>query len=180
MGCSSAFAHPGHADGLAAGAAHPLTGIDHILAMLAMGLWAGQTGGRALWALPCAFLAAMCGGGLLGISGIHLPLVEGGIAASVLALGLMIAFAWKAPSAVGVMLATVFALFHGYAHGAEMTAGASALTYCAGFLFSTALLHAGGLGFALMVKNAASERLVRVSGVAIALCAVPMFAGMVG
>ncbi|HYF47915.1 MAG TPA: HupE/UreJ family protein [Planctomycetota bacterium] len=179
LGCTSLLAHPGHgADSFSAGAAHPLAGADHVLAMLAIGLWAAQIGGRAMWIIPGTFIAAMLGGGLLAFSGMSLPMVEGGIAASVLVLGLVVACAWKATASAGVALAMVFALFHGYAHSAEMSENAWALGYSAGFVFSTALLHASGLGLALVIKQVASEKLVRVSGGAIALCALPMIAGL--
>ena len=177
---SSAFAHPGHpAHDFTTGLAHPFTGIDHILAMLAIGLWAGQCGGRAIWAIPAAFVGAMLAGGMLGFaSGISHPLVEGGIAASVLVLGLLVATARKLPLIVGVLLSVVFALCHGFAHGAELAAGSSALTYSAGFLLATATLHAVGLSISIWKNESVMEKLVRSAGVVIAISAVPVWLGL--
>ncbi|WP_338664162.1 HupE/UreJ family protein [Pararoseomonas sp. SCSIO 73927] len=142
-----ALAHtgPGHVAGLAAGFAHPLGGADHLMAMVAIGLWAGLIGGRGVLALPVAFLAAMMAGGALGMAGIALPMVEAGIAGSVIVLGALVALAVRPPLAVALGLAALFGLFHGHAHGAEMVPGAGAAGYAAGFLLATAGLHALGL-----------------------------------
>eukprot|EP01034_Spumella_vulgaris_P000355 gene355-468_t len=116
-----AFAHPGHGDnGLVAGISHPLGGLDHLLAMLAVGLWAAQQQGAARWALPCTFVGTMLLGGVLGFEGLALPALESGIAASVLALGLAVALAIRPPVALAVAATAVFALFHGVAHGLEL------------------------------------------------------------
>src|SRR5512135_3708061 len=113
----AASAHPGHAAaGFAGGLAHPFLGVDHLLAMLAIGLWAAQQGGRALWAVPAAFVGAMLLGGALAWAGWMLPHVEAAIALSVLVTGLLIATERRAPVGVGIALAAVFAVFHGYAH----------------------------------------------------------------
>ncbi|MCR0984555.1 HupE/UreJ family protein [Roseomonas populi] len=142
-----ALAHTGlgHVAGFTAGFAHPLGGADHLMAMVAVGLWAGLIGGRATWALPLAFLAAMTAGGALGMAGIGLPMVEAGIAGSVIVLGALVALAVRPPLAVALGLAALFGLFHGHAHGAEMAPGAGAAGYAAGFLLATAALHALGL-----------------------------------
>jgi len=151
---SIAQAHPGHegdhGGGLswdfAGGFGHPLGGLDHLLAMLAVGLWAAQLGGRARWAGPGAFLGALAAGAALGAGGVDFSWLEQGIAASVLVLGLLVVTAVRLPLAAGMGMAAVFALFHGVAHGAEMPANASGLVYGMGFLAATALLHAAGLG----------------------------------
>ena len=173
-----AHAHPGHeiTGGLLSGAGHPLTGLDHACAMIAVGLWAAQLGGRALWALPLSFLAAMTIGGALGIAGTGLPLVEPVILVSLLVLGILIAAAVRLPLAAAAALVAVFALFHGHAHGAEMPATASALTYAIGFVGSTALLHLVGLCFGRMVRHAAIPPLLRVAGATIAAVGVGLLA----
>lgn len=142
-----AQAHPGHANGLAAGLAHPLLGLDHLLAMLAVGVWAAQLGARARWLVPTGFVTLMTLAGGLALSGNALPMLagEGAIAASVLLLGLLIAFAVRMTPAVGAALVGAFAVFHGYAHGAEMPPAATAWQYAAGFVLSTVALHGAGL-----------------------------------
>src|ERR1035437_488964 len=126
---SLAQAHPGHNPGWANGLLHPVSGLDHICAMIAVGLWAAQRSGRAIWIVPLTFVSVMALGGLLGMNGVRVPLVEQGIAASVLVLGLLIAAAVRLPLAASVLVVGIFAVFHGYAHGAEMPPTASGLTY---------------------------------------------------
>lgn len=161
-----AFAHEGwHAGmGMGAGMLHPLTGADHLLAMLAVGLWSAQQRGAARLALPMLFLGMMAAGALAAAHGVRLPLAETGIAASVAALGLLVACAVRLPAAAAGCLVSLFALMHGHAHGAEMPAGASGLSYGAGFLLSTALLHIAGYGAGSLARQAA----VRLAGVALA------------
>jgi urease accessory protein len=171
------LAHPGHSTGFGAGLAHPPAGLDHICAMLAVGLWAAQLGGRALWILPLAFMLSMAGGGLLANAGFQLPLVESGIAASLCILGLLVAFAARLPVALGALVAAVFAVFHGFAHGAEMPAEASSVLYALGFTLSTALLHAAGIGTGKLLNRAAASGLVRAGGAAIALAGLSALAG---
>ncbi len=142
--CTSAMAHGGHTDGALAGLTHPLMGLDHLLAMLAVGVWASQLGGRARWQLPLSFLAWLAAGAGLALSGVGLPMVEGGIATSVLLLGLLIALAVRLPTAVGGALVGVFAVFHGYAHGSEMPALSTPWQYAAGFMLASAALHGVG------------------------------------
>ncbi len=144
-GCAgSAMAHGGHAGGhFAAGLAHPFGGADHMLAMLAVGLYATSQSGRARWALPLSFVAAMVFGAGLAALGVGLPALEAGIGVSVLVMGLLIALAIKLPAPVALSMVAVFALFHGYAHVAEM-GGASLLGYVAGFVSATVVLHGGG------------------------------------
>lgn len=160
-----AWAHPGHGVGLAAGLAHPFGGLDHVLAMVAVGLWAVQLGGRALWLVPAGFVIAMLGGAALGWAGIGVVPAEPGILASVLLLGLLVAFAVRLPLALGLAVVGAFALCHGDAHGAELPAGADALTFAAGFALATAVLH--GLGMAAG-RVARDGRLLRWSGAGIA------------
>lgn len=176
-----AHAHPGH-DGheltwdFSAGAAHPLSGLDHLLAMVAVGLWAAQLGGRARWLVPAAFVGVMALGGALGQSGVVVvPGVEQGIAASVLVLGLLIAAAVRLPVAAGMALVGGFAVFHGFVHGAEMPAAASGLSYGAGFVAATALLHTAGVGLGLLAGNF-STRATRFAGWGIAAAGVVLLA----
>ncbi|MBW6298508.1 HupE/UreJ family protein, partial [Pseudomonas aeruginosa] len=140
-----AFAHPGHGEhGLVAGLAHPLTGLDHLLAMFAVGLWAAQQQGAARLALPCTFVGTMLVGGLLGFEGLQLPFMETGIAASVLALGLCVALAVRPPLALAMAATALFALAHGVAHGLELPDLSSPWLYALGFVAATAALHAAG------------------------------------
>jgi urease accessory protein len=164
----AAFAHaPGAGEaGLAAGFAHPLFGLDHVLAMVAVGLWASQLGGRAVWLVPASFVGVMALGAALGAVG-TLPAVELGIVGSLLVLGALVATATRLPAATGAALVAVFALFHGHAHGAEMPEGAAAL-FAVGFIAATALLHGIGLAAGLYLQRAASGWLVRAGGAAVA------------
>lgn len=163
-----AFAHPGHGQGLLAGASHPLSGLDHLLAMVAVGLWAAQQEGRGRWALPCTFLVAMLAGGGLGFAGVELPGLESGIAASVLALGLAVALAVRPPLSLAMIATAGFALCHGMAHGLELPAMSSAWAYAAGFIGVTAALHAAGYAVVRWLPNAAAP-LVRLAGAAAAI-----------
>ncbi|RUQ37925.1 MAG: HupE/UreJ family protein [Candidatus Competibacteraceae bacterium] len=153
----------------AAGLLHPLNGLDHMLAMVAVGLWAAQLGGRALWAVPLTFVLTMAVGGVCGFMGVALPMVEPGIAGSVIVLGILVALSSRLPMAASMALVGVFALFHGYAHGAEMAAEASALWYSLGFMLATATLHGAGIGIALAARQDLPARLVRLGGAAIAV-----------
>jgi urease accessory protein len=175
---SLAQAHPGwpgHTHGFANGLAHPLTGLDHILAMVAVGLWAAQRGGRALWAVPLAFVSVMALGGIFGLMGGALPFVETGIATSVLVLGVLIAASVRLPLLMSVLIVGLFALFHGYAHGAEMPATASGLDYGMGFILATVSLHLAGIGLGLTVRRWGSMQLIRCAGCAIAICGAFLF-----
>ena len=161
-----AFAHAGHDhSGLMSGVAHPITGLDHLLAMLAVGLWATQQSGTARWALPGTFVATMLLGGLLGFAGLEIPLMETGIAGSVLAFGLLVAVAARLPVAMALGLTALFALTHGVAHGLELPALASPWGYAAGFVAATAALHGAGYALVRWLPQAAAP-LVRVAGAA--------------
>jgi len=153
----SASAHTGdHAavTGFAGGLAHPLLGLDHLLAMIAIGLWAAQQRGRALWAVPAAFVGAMILGGGLAWSGIALPHVETAITLSVLVLGLLVATRRQWAATAGMAIAAGFALFHGYAHGQEMPLAASPALYALGFVLATLGLHGAGIAGSLIGRHA--------------------------
>ncbi|UVJ44395.1 HupE/UreJ family protein [Pseudomonas sp. LS1212] len=172
-----AFAHPGHGDnGLLAGIGHPIGGLDHLLAMLAVGLWAAQQQGAARWALPCAFVGTMLIGGLLGFAGLQLPGLESGIAASVLALGLAVALAVRPPVALAVVATASFALSHGVAHGLELPEMSSPWAYAVGFVVATSVLHAVGYALVRVLPQAAAP-LVRLAGVASAATGAWLLAG---
>jgi len=165
---SIAFAHPAifHHFSAMQGFLHPLTGLDHVLAMTSVGLWASQKGGRAVWALPLAFVGAMLAGGALGMAGFALPMMEPMIAASVLVLGLLIASATTLPLWAGAALVMLFAVFHGNAHGLEAPETAQGLLYAAGFAVATAALHGAGVALGLASRGERWNTLVRVGGVA--------------
>jgi urease accessory protein len=154
----------GAASGCRHGLIHPITGLDHLAAMLAVGLWAAQRGGRAIWALPLAFVSVMLLGGVLGMAGVAIPLVEPAIAASVLALGLLLMPSVEWPSVASMSLVGLFALFHGHAHGTELPPTSSALVYSAGFVLTTVVLHATGVGFGLLANRAHSQQWFRYIG----------------
>jgi urease accessory protein len=171
LGVGPALAHPGHveASSFLAGVAHPLSGLDHIAVMIAVGLWAALKGGRALWVWPAAFVGLMLVGGALGMAHVALPFVEPGILASVVALGLLVALAVDLPLITGAVIVGVFALFHGHAHGSEVAENLSGIEYMAGFAMATATLHLIGIGFAQMMTRANLRPCVRAAG---ALCVV--------
>ena len=158
-----------HGAGFLQGMLHPLNGLDHLLAMLAVGLWASQLGGRALWAVPSSFVGAMVLGGVLGMTGYALPFTETVIVLSVLTLGLMISFAVRVPTAVGMLLVGGFAMFHGHAHGMEMMQAASGVLYALGFVITTSALHVAGILAGIGLLQIDSRHVVRGSGIAIAM-----------
>jgi urease accessory protein len=174
---TAAEAHTGHGatNAFTAGFAHPLGGLDHLLAMVAVGLWAGLAGGRALWLWPASFVGAMLIGGAIGMAGIPMPLVEQGIVGSVIVIGLATALAFSPSLAIGVAMAALAGLFHGHAHGTEVPADVSGLTYAAGFALATMLLHAVGIAltviatrFTLPIAARAAGGLTAVAGVVLA------------
>ena len=178
---TAAFAHPGIGDahGFVQGFAHPLGGLDHLLAMVTVGLLAWQLGGRALWLVPASFVLAMAAGGALAMAGIPVPFVEVGIAASVIVLGAMVALGTKAPLAITMALAALFAIFHGHAHGSEMPLDAGGVAYGAGFVLASALLIAGGaaLGAAIgRIGDAYGRTIYRLGGSLVALVGVAVLA----
>jgi urease accessory protein len=179
VGTIPALAHGGGdvASGFFGGFAHPLAGPDHVAAMVAVGLWGAMLGSPALWMLPVAFPLVMAFGGVLGIAGVPIPHVETGIAISAIALGLMVAFAVRAPLALALVLVAAFAIFHGHAHGAELPPGADAIAFSAGFVVATGLLHLCGIGFGLTARWPAGRLAVRLTGAAIAIAGVAFLRG---
>lgn len=173
---SPAWAHPQHLHGtgmehgLAAGFFHPLLGLDHLLAMFAVGLLAAQLGGRAIWLLPVSFLGAMLIGGGLGMAGLGLPGMQIGIALSVVALGVALAVGRKYPLVAAALIVGLFGVTHGQAHGTELPALAAPALYGLGFVAATLGLHVSGLGLGLMFLHWQRDRFIlRVSGAAISL-----------
>ncbi len=178
---SPAYAHTGGHAGFSfeAGFAHPFGGLDHLLAMFAVGLLAAQLGGRAVWLVPSAFVAMMIVGAIAGLGGAGLPAVEIAILASVIVIALPVAFAFGMPPVIAAVLVGFFALFHGFAHGAEIPADGEALPYIAGFAIATAIIHAAGIAFGLAAGRMAAERsalvlrsagaLVVIAGIGIAV-----------
>lgn len=162
----AAVAHQetGQAAGLLAGLAHPVSGLDHVLAMVAVGLWGAVLGAPAIWVLPVAFPLVMAVGGLLGLLGIPLPGVELGIAISAVVLGGMVLAEARPPLGLAAAVVAFFAIFHGHAHGTEIATGTSALFYSLGFVMATGLLHAAGIAIGVLHRWPAGRLLVRAAG----------------
>ncbi len=171
-----ASAHVGQHLGFSAasGFAHPFLGLDHLAAMIAVGLWSAMAGGKRVWIWPAAFVIAMLVGGFLGHAGVALPKVEPAIALSVVVLGLLVAFGVSAPVPVGAALVALFAIFHGHAHGAEAP-GEGWLGYAAGFAVATALLHIVGIGIGIGLQRSIGSLPVRILGAATAVLGVVIF-----
>jgi urease accessory protein len=167
-----AHSQGGEAAGLLGGLQHPLSGLDHVLAMVAVGLWGAQLGRPALWLLPVTFPMMMAFGGLVGLMRFALPGIEIGIAVSALVLGAMVAWEARPPLWVAMVLVGAFAIFHGHAHGAELPPGADALLYSIGFVVATGCLHLAGIGIGLIHRWRAGQVTLRVAGVAVALAGV--------
>jgi urease accessory protein len=164
------FAHTGEGSGgFLAGLAHPVFGPDHVVAMIAVGLWGAFLGAPAIFLLPIVFPLVMAFGGVLGILGAPLPAVETGIASSAIVLGVMVALAARPPLWIAAVLVGAFAIFHGYAHGRELPDGADAVAYSAGFVIATGLLHLTGIAFGLLTRWPAGRLVVRGAGGVIAL-----------
>ncbi len=176
-GAAQAHTFGAHGAGFIAGFAHPLGGFDHLLAMIAVGLWAAQLGGRALWAVPAAFVGAMAVGSVAGLTGYELSGLEQAIAVSVLILGLVIAAALRMRTDLAAMLVGAFAICHGIAHGAELPEAAAPVGYAVGFMLATALLHGVGICLGLLsAHKLGADRFgryaIRAAGVAIAVAGV--------
>lgn len=154
----------GKAAGFVSGFHHPISGWDHIAAMVAVGLWGAELGAPAIWLLPVAFPMMMAIGGFLGLIGVPLPAVEIGIGISALVLGIMIALELKPPLFVCIVIVAIFAIFHGYAHGAELAPGTSAIAYSLGFVVSTGCLHGVGILIGLIHRWPAGRSMVRIAG----------------
>ncbi|KAB2658836.1 HupE/UreJ family protein [Brucella tritici] len=179
---SPAFAHlnPAEHGSFAAGFTHPLSGADHILAMVAVGLWASMLGGRALVIVPLSFVGVMLLGFVAALGGVSLPFVEPVILASVIVLGLLVAMAFRASTLTAALIVGFFAFFHGYAHGGEI-GSAAFLSYGAGFALATALLHAAGIGVGLaagrMLQGRTGQIVMRIAGGFAALSGLYLMAG---
>jgi len=169
------FAHVGQGDvsgGFVAGLEHPVMGLDHVVAMVAVGIWGAQLRAPAIWVLPVTFPLVMSFGGVLGGLGVPIPGIEIGIAVSAIVLGAMVAFAARPPLWAAAIIVGIFAIFHGYAHGAELPESANAISYAMGFVVATGCLHALGILIGVINKWRAGTRVLRAGGVLIALCGV--------
>lgn len=170
-----AHAHVGQGDvtgGLLAGFLHPITGVDHLFAMVAVGIWGAVLGRPAIWVLPVTFPLVMAIGGVLGIAQVPLRGVELGVSASAIVLGVAIATMWRAPLALAAIIVAAFAIFHGYAHGAELPASANAVSYAFGFLVATGLLHGIGIAIGDVKRFANGTMILRFAGILIAIVGV--------
>jgi urease accessory protein len=178
---TAAYAHTGAGDtnGFMHGFMHPIGGLDHVLAMIAVGLLAARLGGRALWLVPLSFVTAMILGGMAGASGFDLPFVELGISGSILVLGFVLALGRQLPTALAMAMVGFFGIFHGHAHGTEMPVGAQGFAYGAGFALATALLHAAGLALGIGADRLGgwSAKASRIAGGAMAAAGVGIMAG---
>ncbi len=166
----AALAHveQGEARGLLSGLLHPVSGLDHVLAMVAVGLWGAQLGAPAIWVLPVAFPLVMAMGGMLGFLGVPVPGVEYGIAASAIVLGTAIACEIRPPLVIAALVVACFAVFHGHAHGTELPPGQSALLFSMGFVVATGCLHAVGIGIGTVHRRPWGRRFLRVAGTVVA------------
>jgi urease accessory protein len=167
-----AHVQTGEASGFLTGVGHPVSGLDHVVAMIAVGLWGAQLGAPALWLLPVTFPMMMALGGLVGLLGVALPGLEVGIAASAVVLGLVVMFALRPPLAVAVALVAVFAIFHGHAHGTELPPGQSALLYSMGFVVATGCLHGVGIAIGVIHRWRWGQTLLRAVGAVVALAGI--------
>ena len=169
-----AHAHVGHgiAGGFGSGFMHPIFGWDHVLAMVAVGMWGAFLGAPAIWLLPIVFPMVMAFGGALGVMGVPLPAVEPGIALSAIVLGGMVALAARPPIWFAACVVSVFAIFHGHAHGTELPAAANPLAYSLGFVIATGLLHIFGIALGLLVRWPTGKTVIRFGGGAIALAGI--------
>jgi len=181
---TSAYAHTGVGDtnGFAHGFLHPIGGVDHVLVMMAVGLFAAHLGGRALWLVPLSFVSLMIVGGVAGMAGLQLPFVEIAIGLSVVFLGLAVALRLHPPTAAAVAIAGLFAIFHGHAHGAEMPGSASGFEYALGFVLATATLHGCGIGLGLLLGKMSEPKgalVSRAMGGAMALAGLAILGGVI-
>ena len=176
---ASAHESAGIAGGFSSGFMHPVLGWDHVIAMVAVGLWGAFLGSPAIWILPVVFPLVMAFGGALGVTGVPIPAVETGIAASAVVLGAMVAFAVRPPIWVAAVIVGAFAIFHGHAHGTELPAAANPLAYSLGFVIATGLLHISGIAFGMMVHWPFGKVAVRTGGSIIALAGVGFLTGFI-
>ena len=166
---AQAHIQKGEAAGFLSGVRHPISGLDHVVAMIAVGLWGAQLGAPAIWVLPVAFPMVMAFGGMLGLMGVPLPGIEYGIAASAILLGATVLFELRPPLVAAALLVGVFAIFHGYAHGTELPPGQSGLLYSMGFVIATGCLHAVGIGIGTVHRWQWGQTFVRVAGAVVAV-----------
>ncbi|MGH9389136.1 MAG: HupE/UreJ family protein [Vicinamibacteria bacterium] len=169
---AAAHIQPGEASGLLSGFQHPIGGLDHVLAMIAVGLWGAQLGPPAVWILPITFPMVMALGGTLGLMGVALPGVEVGIAISALVLGVLVLTEARPPLTVAAVVVGFFAIFHGHAHGTELPAGESGLLYSVGFVVATGCLHAVGIALGLLHRWSSGRTALRAAGAVVALAGV--------
>jgi urease accessory protein len=160
----------GEAIGFASGFAHPISGLDHVVAMLAVGIWGAQLGRPAIWLLPVTFPLVMAFGGFLGLIGVPLPGSEVAIALSGVCLGAAVLAELRPPLWIAAALVGLFGLFHGYAHGSELPPGQNALLFSLGFVLATGLLHAAGVGIGLVHRWPWGRLALRGAGAAILSC----------
>jgi urease accessory protein len=181
LSVAPAFAHTGEggAGGFLSGLAHPVFGPDHVVAMVAVGLWGVFLGAPAIYLLPIVFPLVMAAGGVLGILGVPLPAVETGIAASAIVLGAMVALAARVPLWTAAVLVGAFAIFHGHAHGRELPDGANAAAFSAGFVIATGLLHLTGIAFGQLARWPAGRLAVRAAGGVIAAVGIAYLGGFI-
>ena len=181
LSTSSLYAHDGGSvAGLWSGLLHPVTGLDHVLAMIAVGLWGAQMGNPAIWILPVVFPMVMAMGGMLALIGVPIPGAEIGVALSAVFLGLMVAGEVKPALAVAGVLVGFFAIFHGYAHGTELPEGQNGILYSVGFVASTGLLHATGIVIGLIHRWNWGRVMLRMAGGTVAASGVWFLVGALG
>jgi urease accessory protein len=181
---SLAFAHTGIGQtvGFAHGFTHPVSGLDHVLAMILVGVLALQLGGRALWLVPTTFVSVMAIGGALGMMGISVPFVEAGIAFSVIVLGTVVALGIRAPLAIAAGVVGLFAIFHGHAHGSEMPAAAAGIAYAAGFMLATSVLHIAGIAIGYLIGKISEQQgaiVMRSAGAIAAVAGIGLLTGLI-
>lgn len=180
LAAGPALAHTGEGitGGFISGLYHPVFGLDHVVAMVGVGLWGAVLGAPAIWILPIVFPLVMALGAALGIAGVTVPLIEPGIALSGVVLGLLILFFVRLPLVAAAILVGFFAIFHGYAHGTELPNAANPLAYAVGFVISTGILHAIGIGFGALMGSDIGKWAVRAGGAVIALIGGAFLAGI--
>jgi urease accessory protein len=181
---TAALAHTGvgGTSGFMHGFMHPLGGLDHQLAMILVGTFAYQLGGRALWLVPLTFVGVMALGGFLGVAGVRVPFIEAGIALSIIVLGAIVAFGARIPVAVAMGIVGLFAIFHGHAHGSEMPLDASGVAYGLGFMLATAILHAVGIGIGFLIgmtSKTLGNNVYRVAGGLASLAGIAILVGAI-
>lgn len=169
---AAAHIQPGEASGLLTGLLHPISGLDHVIAMVAVGIWGAQLGAPAVWLLPVTFPMVMAFGGTLGLMGVALPGVEIGIAISAIVLGVLVLAEARPPLAVAAVVVGFFAIFHGHAHGTELPQGQSGILYSMGFVIGTGFLHLVGITLGLVHRWSSGRVALRAAGAVVALAGI--------